>query len=259
MNERKARALIEQHFTETLPPAKFEQLWAHVGSCAGCKAHYDHLFAFEARLDGGKAEAERIGLSLFDKLSPAHRQGFFAALMAGWSLPRLAAIATLAGLVLLVLVAPQLRGRDDFAERGGVAFGPELLATCFRDVGGKLEDVRAIDGRSTQACPRGGRLALAYRNARQGDQLAVFAQRGQEVTSLVSPAGLEKGPQKRALSGSFAIDADAPEGEVKLVAVFGKTLDATRLERALKVGEDPQVEAGKDSVVRTLAYRLDKP
>ena len=259
MNEKKARALIERHFTDPLPAAQFKQLWAHVTSCAGCKAHYDRLFAFEARLDGGKSEVERIGASLFAELEPP-KQGLFELFGLTWTLPRTAmAAAGLAALLAVVVVGPQLR-RDDFAERGGVAFGPELLATCFRDVGGKLEGVQALEpAGKAPACPRGGRLAFAYRNARDGDRLAIFAQRATEVSPLVAPSDLERGSEKRPLAGSFAIDADAPEGEVKLVAVFGKSLDTVRLQQALKSNQDLQVAAGKDAVVRTLAYRLEKP
>jgi hypothetical protein len=259
MNERKARTLIERHFVEPLPAAQFKKLWEHVSACRGCKAHYDKLFLFDERLDGGKAEVERIGQSLFAAMEPK-RAPLFAFT---WPFPRVAALAGAALLVFLI-AGPLLRvpqSADDFTARGAaVAHRPELLATCFKDVSGKIRDVQHLDAREgAPACARGGRLAFAYRNARAGEQLALFAVRGAEVSRLVAPVAVTEGPGQQPLAGAFAIDADAPAGEVKLVAVFGRSLDADRLEAALKAGQDLKAAAPEDAVVRTLSYRLDKP
>jgi hypothetical protein len=257
MNERKARTLIERHFVEPLPAAQFKKLWDHVSACQGCKAHYDKLFAFDARLDGGKAEVDRIGQSLFAALEPKKAPLFAFT----WPFPRVAALAG-AALLIFLIAGPLLRvPTETFQERGAaLARHPELLATCFKDVEGKIRDVQHLDARAVApACERGGRLAFAYRNARAGEQLALFAVRGTEVSRLVAPLGLTEGASQQPISGAFAIDADAPEGEVKLVAVFGRSLDAGRLEAALRAGQDVKAVAGEDAVVKTLAYRLARP
>lgn len=267
MNERKARALIEQHFAQALPPAKFKKVWEHVSACRACKEHYDKLFAFEARLDGGKAEVERIGESLFAALEPA-KQGLFDGVFAfTWPFPRVMAMGAAALVLALVLVPAiikrspgrsQIAADSEFSERGGaVAFGPSLLATCFRDVGGKIEAVQPLGSDPAPACPRGGRIAFAYRDARVSDQLTVVAQRGREVSVLVWPTPLDAGPGKRPMQGSFAIDADAPEGEVKLVAVFGQGLDARKIVEALESGREAGAAAGENALVRTLSYKLE--
>lgn len=261
MNERKARALIEQHFVEALAPAKFKKLWEHVSKCAPCKAHYDKLFSFEAKVDGGKAEVERIGQALFAELEPKRTGLFAGALAFTWPFPRIVA-AGAAALLLVVVVAPRLgRGPadDEFAARGGPEYGPELLATCFRDVGGRIEGAQALDGNSVPVCPRGGRLAFAYRNAREGEQLAVFAVRGKEVSRLVEPLALATGSERRAVPGSFAIDASAPVGEVRLVAVFGAELVPARIEATLQTGAELKDALKEGATVRRLGYRLDKP
>lgn len=269
MNERKAKALIEAHFVEPLPSGKFAKLWKHVQGCSPCKAHYDKLFAFEARFDGGKGEVERIGGSLFAALDPKPAGLFAGAFAFTWPFPRMIAVGA-AALVLAVLVGPRLVGRpsslpgstDEFATRGGPEFGPDLLASCFKDVSGRLEGVQALDGTvrvPSPVCPRGGRLVFAYRNAREGDQLAVFAQRGAEIEVLVPATDVRAGDSKKVLPGSFAILADAPEGEVRLIAVFGPALDGARLQAALVGGQDARAAAGERAVVRSVAYRLDKP
>ncbi|MGC4117444.1 MAG: hypothetical protein QM765_23365 [Myxococcales bacterium] len=268
MNERKARALIERHFAEALPPAEFKKLREHLSACQGCKAHYDKLFAFEARFDGGKAEVERIGEAVFAAMEP-QKKGLLDGVFAfTWPFPRMIAAGAAALVVALVLV-PQIVRRgpgpspiaadSDFAERGANAtFGPSLLATCFRDVDGKIESMQPLGVEPAPACPRGGRIAFAYRDARVSDQLAVLAQRGREVTVLVWPTPLEAGPGKRPMQGSFVIDADAPEGEVKLVAVFGQGLDAKKLVAALEEGREAGAAAGENALVRVLPYRLEK-
>lgn len=268
MNESKARELIERHFVEALPPAKFAKLWEHVQGCQGCKAHYDKLAAFEARLDGGQAEAERLGESLFAAMEPK-KQGLFSGGFAfTWPFPRIIGVGAAAAL-LLVIVGPQLARQrspaaEEFTERsGGAGFGPELLATCFKDEGGRLEGLAALDGaKSVPACPRGGRLVFAYRNAREGDVLAVFAVRGPDAALIVPPTPLDPGTEKRMLKKGFAIEADAAEGEVKLVAVFATSLDGAKMEAALAAGKDPAAAAealsGPGAVIRTLSYRLEK-
>ncbi|HEY3444714.1 MAG TPA: hypothetical protein VGK67_00055 [Myxococcales bacterium] len=269
MNERKARALIEEHFAEALLPAKFKKLWEHVSACQGCKAHYDKLFAFESRLDAGKAEVERIGESLFAAMEP-EKKGLLDGVFAfTWPFPRVIA-AGAAALVLALVLVPQIVKRSpgpspiaadsEFAERSGgtVPYGPSLLATCFRDVSGKIESPTPLGIEPAPACPRGGRIVFAYRDARVSDQLTVLAQRGRDVTVLVWPTPLEAGPGKRPMQGSFAIDAEAPEGEVKLVAVFGQGLDAKKIVSALEEGREASAAAGENALVRSLSYRLEK-
>lgn len=261
MNERKARALIERHFVEPLPAAEFKRLWAHVSGCAGCKSHYDRLMAFEARADGGKAEVERIGQALFADLEPKKKGLLSGAFAFTWPFPKMIAAGAGLALVLAVVVAPQLRRPDEFAARGeGPGYGPELLATCFRDVEGRLESVQPLDGRvPTPRCPRGGRVAFAYRNARPGEQLVVFAVRGREVSRLFGPEAVPPGEGKRALPRAFAIDPDAPQGDVQLVAVFAPALDVERLAAALAAGAEIGPAAGAGAVVRTVAYHLSAP
>ncbi|MGI5862978.1 MAG: zf-HC2 domain-containing protein [Myxococcales bacterium] len=268
MNERKARALIDQHFVESLSPRKQRKLREHLSSCEGCRAYYDRLMAFEEAADGGKAEVERIGVELFDKLEASERKPLFAGGLAfTWPFPTVIAGAA-AALALMVLV-PRSAPEDRFLARGGpsaqVSEAPELLAVCFEERGKGPESPRDLTPSAPfPSCPRGGRVALAYRRARPGDRLVVLAIRDGEPSVLVPASGqggqaLEPGVGTNPLRGSFAIEPDAPAGEVSLVAVFGREVDAARLQAAAQAGEDLRRSAGDDSVVTRLGYRLENP
>lgn len=266
MNERKARALIDQHFVESLSPRKRRKLQEHLSACEGCRAYYDRLMAFEQAADGGKAEVERIGVELFDKLEARDRKPLFAGGFAfTWPFPTVIAGAA-AALALMVMV-PRSAPEDRFAARGGpstqLSEEPELLAACFMDHGKGPESTRNLTASAPfPSCPRGGRMALAYRRARPGDRLVVLAVHDGAPSPLVPASGqgglaLEPGAGTSPLRGSFAIEPDAPAGEVSLVAVFGPRVDAARLQAALSAGEDLRSAAGDDGVVMRLGYRLE--
>ena len=265
MNERKARALLDQHFVEPLSPRKFRKLWEHVSGCRDCRAYYDRLMTFEAAVDGGRAEAERIGVALFEKVDARERKPLFAGGFAfTWPFPTVIAGAA-AALALVVFTGPPAP-TSEWSTRGGTATelsqDPELLAACFLDRGKGPEATRNLTASQPYPeCPRGGRVALAYRRARPGDRLVVFALRDGEPSQLVPASGspgpeLVAGPGTSPLQGSFAIDPGAPAGEVSLVAVFARSPDLARLKSALARGEDLLEAAGGEAVVQRLGYQL---
>ena len=257
MNHTKAQSLVEAHFAEALPAAKFRKLKEHLDGCGGCKAYYDRLFGFEAAYDGGKGEADRIGQALFAQLDEEARPARAGIFAFTWPFPTVAAFA-IAAAALFVVYKPGPTAEDEFASRGGprVTATPVLAAVCFVDNGKGPEDKHDLKEGERASCPRGGRLVLAYRQARPGDSLVVFAVRGKEPTPLVAPTALTPGPGTTALPGSFSFAADAEAGEVTLVAVFAKSLDAERVKAALAAGEDPLKAAGEGSFVQRLSYEL---
>jgi len=228
-----------------------------VRQCESCRAHYDTLFGFEAGYDGGKAEVERIGEAVFAKLGAEEKRGWKGVFAFTWPFPTVA-VGLAAVLAVVVLVR---NSGDDFAPRGGPSLvGPELLATCFVDRGQGPEVVQSLtEVQPYPVCPRGGRIALAYRGARDGDSIAVFAVRGNEASQLIPAEGqsaprLTSGGETRLLAGSLAIAQEASEGEVKLVALFGPSPSLQQLQSLLAA------EAGgsEDGVVmRQVAYRLE--
>ncbi|MFN7135656.1 MAG: hypothetical protein ACK4N5_26525, partial [Myxococcales bacterium] len=270
----KARALIDRHFVETLPRETLEPLLAHLRGCGECRAYYDRLFGFEAQVDGGKAEAERIGAQLFSTLEQPVKKSFF-------SFRRLApaftavAVAGVAGIIVVngnhepgmgpesIIVVNGATG--ELAERGGPPAAldsqVELQAVCFADHGhGPESPVELGAERPFQACPRGGRIALAYRRAQEGDRLVVFSARGRDVTQLLPAAGeaptlLQPDEGTRPIPGSFVIAQDAEPGEVALVAFVGKSLDPAKLKEALEQGA--ALQDAQALRVQRLTYRLD--
>jgi hypothetical protein len=265
MNDKKARALIEAHFVAPLPLSKLRKLDAHLYACSGCKSYYDRLFGFEAAYDSGKGEAERIGANLFERIDwelAPKKAGVFAFT---WPFPTVAALGMAALTLAVVKFLPNGSPEGEFAVRGGPTVKgiavPELDAVCFVDRGNGPEEKRDLKpGATPPSCPRGGRLVLAYRSARAGDSLVVFAIRDKDATQLVPASGvavISPGPGPNPLPGSFEIAPDAPAGEVSLVAVFAPELDPDKLRAALAAGEDVGVAAGAEAVVERLTYRLD--
>ncbi len=258
----RAKTLMEQHFVEALPQAKFDELWGHVSECADCRARYDRLFGFEAQLDGGKGEAERIGRQVFAKMDSTSKKT--ATPWLRW-LSGFAALATTgAGIIILTGGPQQVAG--DFNERGGpetvLDSRAELQAVCFVDgANGPEAPVDLTSAPQVASCPRGGRIAVAYRNAQKGERVAIFSVRGRQATQLIPADGasteLDPGPGSHPFPGSFVIASDGEPGEVSLVAFFGKSPDAAKLKQSLETGAP--IEGITGLRVQRLPYKVDAP
>lgn len=269
MFESTARRLIDNHFVEGLRPSAFARLQSHMSACTSCRSYYDRLFGFEAAYDGGKGEVDRIGAQVFAALDlETEPEGLFTRVPArfrAWftyGMPVAAAAA-----VLIAVVSTQNR-TDDFAARGGPATQahPQIVGSCFVAENGvpTAAQTLASPGDAIPACPRGGRLKLAYRGATEDDRLVVVAVRPAS-SSLIYPRVEDTGPLALTgatgpvmLPGSFEIPPDAPAGTVEIIGYFGPANGLKPIEEAVRVGRDLASIPKQENVkIDRVLYRLE--
>ena len=269
MFESTARRLIDNHFVEGLRPDAFARLQSHMADCTSCRGYYDRLFGFEASYDGGKGEVDRIGAQVFAALDlEAEPAGLFTQMpsrLRAWftyAMPVAAAAA-----VLIAVVGTQNRS-GEFTARGGpvTEAHPQIVGSCFVSENGVPSGARelAAPGDVIPACPRGGRLKLAYRGA-TGDERLVVATVRPGSSTLIYPRAEDSGPIPLTgatgpvmLPGSFEISPDAPAGLVEIVGFFGPADGLKPIEDAIRAGRDAASVSKAESVkVDRVQYRLE--
>jgi hypothetical protein len=191
LSHRRARRWIESAFVETLPPARWERLRAHLTGCDACRVRYDRLGDVRRALGGASllpADArEQIAVALAASRAPRPSS---SRAVAGITLAGAAALAA-----LLVLVLGPRPPDDELKPRGAVlkfAGRPPGLRLYCVSVGADGRPVIRAEVAAaapplpipTLRCKIDGELQLAYTSPRLKEMTMIVHGEGAAGTKL---------------------------------------------------------------------------
>jgi hypothetical protein len=228
-----AQAAIQRHFTGEAPPEAYEQVRAHVESCAACRDLYERLARVDSSLEPGGLSPQRLDAlegRLFAKL------GVSAAAPAPvakpwWPKASVAALLVAAAAVVLWVGVPRWRasGGDEFQPRGGTGSTFGVRAFC---VGAGAQVTAEARPGQVLTCGAGSMVQFTY-TAPRTSQLSIEIE-GKGLTFFPT-----SGPRQAIAVGTdIALSSSTPVGDwltgsTPVVARFtdadGKPLAESRL------------------------------